>query len=227
MRFERASDGCSYAPPPPDVASESGGTVTCELGTLANGQSTTVEIVVTPQAAGTFVSEPGVFSPQIGDPIAANNKASVRTVVEPRPVPPAGQVAAPTSGPLQVVLTDSYVLISGRSVKLVKGKFVPVKLTCAGQRKCEGTITITTAKPVSSTKKPRKGRKRKRKVARLGSKKFSIAANRQRKVLVPLSRAKVRLLKRLKRVKAKATIREIDVKGRPRISMRTFVLRAR
>jgi hypothetical protein len=99
-----------------------------------------------------------------------------------------------------------------------------VKLTCAGQRKCEGTITITTARPVKRTKKRRKQKPR---VARLGSKTFSMDGNRQQNVLVPLSKSKVKLLRRLKRVKAKVTIREIDLKGNPRISTRTFTLRAR
>jgi hypothetical protein len=137
---------------------------------------------------------------------------------------------APKTGPLDVVLTDSYVLISGRSVKLVKGKFVPVRLTCAGPRRCEGAITVSTAKPVQTTKKPKKGKKgkkRKRRLARLGSKRFAIEGNRRQKVLVPLSKSKIKLLRRLKRVKAKAAIREIDVKGNPRISTRTFMLRAR
>jgi uncharacterized repeat protein (TIGR01451 family) len=217
MRFEAATPGCS----------ESNGTVTCDLGTLPSGQqSKELQITVTPQHAGTFTNEAQVSS-DVLDPNLTNNTKGVLTSVGPAAIPTGSNTGEPKTGPLNVVLTGSYVLISGRSVKLVKGKFVPVKLTCAGQRKCEGMITVTTAKPVAESRKRRKGRKQKRRIARLGSKKFSIEGNRQQKVLVPLSKSKVKLLRRLKRVKAKAAIREIDLKGNPRISTRTFTLRAR
>jgi len=138
-----------------------------------------------------------------------------------------GTSSNPSSGPLNVVITGSYVLISGRSVKLVKGRFVPVSLTCAGTHACAGTMTVSTDKPVKQATNARKKRKRKRRAVRLGSKKFSIEGNRREKVLVPVTKSKVKLLRRLRRVKARATIREIDVRGNPRISIRTFTLRAR
>jgi uncharacterized repeat protein (TIGR01451 family) len=220
VSFVEATTGCS----------ETAGTVTCDVGTLPSAGSTTLAITVRPQSVGPATNQATVSSP-VADPNVTDNSKSLDVTVSPVPPP------APESGgqpgeasraqPLEVVLTESYVLISGRAVKLVKGKFVPVKLTCAGQRKCEGTITVTTARPVNGAKKKKKGRKQKRRIARLGSKKFSIEGNRQQKVLVPLSKSKAKLLRRLKRVKAKAAIREIDVKGNPRISTRTFVLRAR
>jgi uncharacterized repeat protein (TIGR01451 family) len=216
VHFVTATSGCS----------ESAGIVTCDLEPLASGGSSTVDITVRPQNAGSITNQATVGS-AAHDPDPANNSKIVDVTVSPAPSPTGGGQAgdgSPKTGPLNVVLTGSYVLISGRSVKLVKGKFVPVKLTCAGQRKCAGTITVTTTRTVKSG---RKGKKRKRRVARLGSKSFSIEGNRQEKVLVPLSKKKVKLLKRLKRVKAKAAIREIDLKGNPRISTRSFMLRAR
>ncbi len=45
--------------------------------------------------------------------------------------------------------------------------------------------------------------------------------------MIRLAKPKVRLLKRLKRVKVRATIREVDLHGNPRVSTRTFTLRAR
>jgi hypothetical protein len=222
---------------PPDAAfvsattpacSEASGTVTCDLGPLASGSTASVDITVRPQSAGSITNQPQV-SGDVSDPDSTNNSAIVQTTVSsPPPPPPSGGGAAQQSGPLKVVLTNSYVLISGRSVKLVKGRFVPVKLTCAGQRKCEGTITVTTDKPIK-TKKHRKGKgKRKRpRIAHLGSGRFSIEGNRQQNVLVPLRKSMIKLLRRLKRVKARATLREIDVHGNPRISMRSFTLRAR
>jgi uncharacterized repeat protein (TIGR01451 family) len=219
VSFVTATEGCV----------ESSGTVTCDLGTLASSQSpATVNITVRPQSEGSLKNDASVSSP-VADPSPTDNSASLETTVSPAPLSGGGQTdqTKPKTGPLDVVLTGSYVLISGRSVKLVKGRFVPVKLTCAGQRRCEGSITVATAKPVGTAKKPKKGKKRKRRVARLGSKKFGIDANRQQRVLIPLAKSKVKLLRRLKRVKAKAAIREIDLKGNPRVSTRTFTLRAR
>jgi uncharacterized repeat protein (TIGR01451 family) len=209
----------------PDCA-ESSGTVTCDAGTLGAQQSKTFDITVRPTNAGTITNTAAAGSP-VHDPSPDDRSTSLDvTVSNPPPPPPGAQSDGPKSGPLNVVLTGSYVLISGRSVKLVKGRFVPVRLTCAGPRVCAGTITVTTAKPVKASKKARK-KKRKRRIAKLGSKKFSIQGNRQKKVLVPLGKGKVKLLRKLKRVRAKAAIREIDLKGHPRVSTRTFMLRAR
>ena len=98
-----------------------------------------------------------------------------------------------------------------------KGR-VSISLTCAGASKCTGRLSITTAKPVS---------KRDRRLVTLGAKKFTIAANKKRRINVRFSKSKIRLAKRLKRFKAKAVIRETDLKGNPRISTRIFVVRAR
>jgi uncharacterized repeat protein (TIGR01451 family) len=211
LRFEAATDGCT----------ESGGTVTCDVGALTSGASKDLQITVTPQQPGTFTNEAQASS-DAQDPDSSNDKADVVTSVGPAPT-----TSNPSSGPLNVVITGSYVLISGRSVKLVKGRFVPVNLTCAGPRACAGTMTVTTDKPVKQASSSKKKRKRKRARVQLGSKKFSIEGNRRQKVLVPVSKSRVKLLKRLRRVKARATIREIDVHGNPRISIRTFMLRAR
>ena len=145
----------------------------------------------------------------------------------PPPLPPGGTTTQ--VGGSKAAIVGSLVLISGRSVKLVKGKLVPVTITCAGKQKCEGKVTVATDKPVRA--KPRKkGKKRKKakaRILRLGSKAYSIEGNRKSQVMVRLARPKVRLLKRLKRVKVRATIREIDLHGNPRVSTRTFTLRAR
>jgi uncharacterized repeat protein (TIGR01451 family) len=215
MHFEKASDGCV----------ETSGTVTCDLGTLASGDSRELQITVTPQQVGTFTNE-GQASSAVQDPDPSNDKADVVTTVGSPPTS-GGASSNPSSGPLNVVITGSYVLISGRSVKLVKGRFVPVSLTCAGAHACAGTMTVSTDKPVKQATNARKKKKRKRRAVRLGSKKFSIEGNRRQKVLVPVTKSKVKLLRRLRRVKARATIREIDVRGNPRISIRTFTLRAR
>jgi hypothetical protein len=155
------------------------------------------------------------------DQIGASSTFNVDTSLAPPPPSP-GSTAPPEPVVTEskTIIFGSLVLISGRSVKLVKGRLVPVALTCSGQRKCEGQLAITSDLPL------KKKRKRKRAV-RLGTTKFSIEGNKRARVMVPLSPAKVRLVKRLRRLKVRATIREIDVQGHPRISTRTFFLRAR
>jgi uncharacterized repeat protein (TIGR01451 family) len=217
VAFDSASAGCI----------ESSGTVTCDLGTVpANGPDALAVINVRPTATGQITNTASVSSP-VADPNTGDNSTTVQSTVIPVPAPPGsppGSSGTPQkASTLNVVIFGSLVLISGRSVKLVKGRLVPVSITCAGQRKCEGRLTVTSDKAL---RKSKRSRKRKR-LGRLGSKLFSIEGNHRAKVMVPLSRSKVRLLKRLRRVKALATIRETDPQGRPRISTRTFILRAR
>jgi hypothetical protein len=56
------------------------GLVTCNPGTLANGASATVTIVVVPRARGHLSSAAFVWSP-IADPDLANNQAAATTRV--------------------------------------------------------------------------------------------------------------------------------------------------
>jgi len=130
--------------------------------------------------------------------------------------PPSGGGGPPAS-PHRIII-ESLVLISGRTVKMSRRGIVTINLNCAGTRNCKGRMTITTAEPVN---------RRARKLARLGSKRFSIAANHKRNVKVRFSKSKRRLARRLKRFKAKVVISEIDERGNPRISSRVFMLRAR
>jgi hypothetical protein len=138
-----------------------------------------------------------------------------------RPGPGDGPVPNPQNPP-QVqqskIIIGSLVLISGNAVKMSRKGKVRISLTCAGAQKCSGRLSITTAEPVS---------KRSRKLVTLGSKKFTIAANKKRKITLKFSKRNIRLAKRLKRFKAKALVREIDARGNPRISSRIFILRAR
>jgi hypothetical protein len=181
---------------------------------LRNGEHT-FEVYAT-DIAGKVDQTPAIFTFTVNAP------------GPPPPLPPGGTTLQ-KGGPN--VIVGSLVLISGRSVKLVRRKLVPVSLTCAGQHRCEGDVTVSTDKPVRMAQtraRPAKKRKKsKPRVVKLGSTHYSIEGNRRVRVMVPLSRSKVRLLKRLKRVKVRATIRETDLKGHPRISTRTFTLRAR
>ena len=68
------------AMPSQGTCSQSSGTVTCSLGTLANGQSATVEIKVRPQSPGSVGNQASVTS-SVADPDSGNNTASVTTGV--------------------------------------------------------------------------------------------------------------------------------------------------
>jgi len=138
----------------------------------------------------------------------------------PPPNPQTPAPPPPTSSPVQQakIIIGSLVLISGNTVRVSRKGRVRIRLTCAGARMCRGRLSITTAAPV---------RKKSRKLVTLGAKKFTIGANRKRRINVRFPKRKLRLAKRLKRFKAKAIIREIDERGNPRISSRIFVMRAR
>ena len=103
-------------------------------------------------------------------------------------------------------------------VKMSRKGRVPVSLTCAGATKCSGRLSITTAEPVSK-QEPQAGHARREEV--------HDRRQQEAPINVRFSKSKMRLVKRLKRFKAKAVIREIDSRGNPRISTRVFILRAR
>ncbi len=134
---------------------------------------------------------------------------SASTRAAPGPGPGDGPAPNPQPNPpvqQAKIIIGSLVLISGNAVKMSRKGRVSISLTCAGAAKCSGRLSITTAEPVS---------KRDRRLVTLGAKKFTIAANKKRRINVRFSKSKMRLAKRLKRFKAKAVIREIDSKGQP------------
>jgi Ca2+-binding RTX toxin-like protein len=116
------------------------------------------------------------------------------------------------------IIIESLVLISGKPVKMSRKGHVSIRLQCAGTSMCKGRMSITTAEPV---------KRKSRKLVKLGTVRFRIAANKSKNVKVRFSKAKRKLAKRLKRFKAKVVINEIDKRGNKRISSRVFVLRAR
>jgi hemolysin type calcium-binding protein/Big-like domain-containing protein len=140
------------------------------------------------------------------------------------PSPGDGPAPNPQSPPKQPqvqqakIIIGSLVLIAGNTVKMSRKGKIAISLTCAGAMKCSGRLSITTAEPV---------RKRDRRLVTLGAKKFTIGANKKRRINVKFSKRSTRLARKLKRFKAKALVREVDSRGNPRISSRLFVLRAR
>ena len=77
---------------------DAGNNVTCNLGSLANGGSTTITIVVAPTATGTFGNFAGVSS-DITDNIRTNNGVFLETVVS-------SPSATPTPTPCAFTLTS-------------------------------------------------------------------------------------------------------------------------
>jgi uncharacterized repeat protein (TIGR01451 family) len=76
--------GVTYqsATPSQGSCSQASGTVTCNLGALANGGTATVSITVTPQSSGTITNTATVAGAET-DPVAPNNGASTETTVNP------------------------------------------------------------------------------------------------------------------------------------------------
>jgi len=70
------------ATPSQGTCSQSAGTVTCPLGTIANGASASVQIKVTPTTTGSITNQASVSS-AVSDPVPANNTASAATTVDP------------------------------------------------------------------------------------------------------------------------------------------------
>jgi uncharacterized repeat protein (TIGR01451 family) len=82
------------ATPSQGSCSETGGTVTCELGPLASGASATVEIVVTVDPAATCpLTDTATVSGIEADPDTTNSSATTETTCVPPPPQCAGEVA--------------------------------------------------------------------------------------------------------------------------------------
>jgi hypothetical protein len=152
---------------------------------------------------------------------AAGNSTTTESTITVQVTPGGGGSAGGSSAapvkPSKIII-ESLVLISGRTVKMSRKGEVSISLQCAGTSSCKGRMTITTAEPV---------KRRSRKLERLGSTRFSIAANKKKNVKVRFSKSKRKLAKRLKRFKAKVVITEVDKRGNARVSSRVFVMRAR
>ena len=104
---------------------------------------------------------------------AAGNSTTTEAPFKINAVPNGGGIGPPTPASVkpQRIIIESLVLISGRAVKMSRRGVVSIGLQCAGTKRCTGRMAITTAEPV---------KRRSRKLARLGSARFTIAANKRR-----------------------------------------------
>jgi uncharacterized repeat protein (TIGR01451 family) len=70
------------ATPSQGSCAQASGTVTCDLGTIANGGGATVTIKITPQTAGSITDTASVTNTGTVDPSSANDSASASTTVK-------------------------------------------------------------------------------------------------------------------------------------------------
>jgi hypothetical protein len=144
------------------------------------------------------------------DPTVATRDFIVPVIANPPPVTSSSTKSRPA---------ESLVLIAGRAVKVSRRGILSVTLNCSGTRDCAGTVVLSTSKPIRYSKK-------RKKVVRLGSHKFQIGVGRTKKIRVRISRRKMRLLRRLRRVSADVTVHDRDRAGRARVGTRTILLKA-
>jgi uncharacterized repeat protein (TIGR01451 family) len=143
VAFASASAGCTNA----------SGTVTCNVGTLANGATAQLSIVVHATAAGTVVNTATVSATEV-DPASANNTASASVTVT-TPPPTAADVAitmlastttANTGDGIAFTLTVSNAGPAGATGVTVND-VLPAGLTfasaSAGCSNASGTVTCT------------------------------------------------------------------------------------
>lgn len=127
------------------------------------------------------------------------------------PPPPPVKIATPPRP------ASSFVLIAGQTIRISRKRVVSIRLNCSGNKDCTGRLTLLTAKRVKF--RHRTG------IVKLGSKKFSIRAPLTTRVSIRLSKAKYRLVKRLRRFEATVRVTDRDRAGRVRTSTRTVMLK--
>ena len=109
-------------------------TVTCELGTIANGANATVTIVVSPTTVGTLSNTASVTGNVI-DPNTGNNTATEETTVNP-----------PTLQSLAVSPSDATVLVAGTLHLTATGTF-----SDASTQDLTATVTWASSDPAVAT----------------------------------------------------------------------------
>jgi uncharacterized repeat protein (TIGR01451 family) len=92
------------ATPTQGSCSESAGTVTCALGTIADEGTATIQILVRPSAPGTLSNQASVSS-ELGDPSTADSAAAAQTTVT---AAPAGYPTPKGASPLRASLVPAY-----------------------------------------------------------------------------------------------------------------------
>lgn len=138
------------------------------------------------------------------------------------------QGACPASSSPSPDTTGPQVTVAGNAIKLSKKGEVVLDVSCPGsESSCKGTLSLETAGKVQvAALAAGKRTPMKKKVLKLGSASFSIAGGQTQAVKVKLSRKARRTVKKLKKVKAKATITATDAANNTGTSMATLTLKA-
>ena len=134
---------------------------------------------------------------------------------------PATTTPPATTPPATQVVPGPVVTISASAVRITKTGVANIRIGCPATAAgaCTGTLALQTATKV----RPAQARK----ILKLGSRSFRIAAGRQAFVGVKLTKAALRLLKRDKRIRAKALANVRDANGASRITQRLLSLKIR
>jgi hypothetical protein len=127
------------------------------------------------------------------------------------PPPPPSPVVASKPKPL------SLVLISGRAIRVSQRRVAATRLSCSGNLRCSGVVSLATAGPV------RVARKR---IVTLASAKFRISSGHVKAIKLHLPRKMFQLVKKLKRIPAVVVVKDHDGSGRKRLSTRPVLVRA-
>jgi hypothetical protein len=101
------------------TCSESGGVITCDLGTVAAGATVTITVVVTPTATGTIVNT-AIVTGNEPESNTANNQATEPTLVQ-GPLTPPAVCSSLKVTPRQLVASGKRTVIVAR-VRLSNGK---------------------------------------------------------------------------------------------------------
>ncbi|KKL09760.1 hypothetical protein LCGC14_2562640, partial [marine sediment metagenome] len=141
----------------------------------------------------------------------------------PPPAPPAPTVTADTTAPRMSIKSRGTVRVGSNGV-------VPFTLSCPSSEPggCTGKVTLKSRGKVrvsTSGLGTARKRARKRKVT-LGSKSFRIAGGKSAVVKVRLSKKNRRLLRKLRRIRARATVKASDTAGNARTRAKNVTLKA-
>lgn len=141
----------------------------------------------------------------------------------PPPPPPAPPVTADTTAPRMSIKSRGTVRVGSNGV-------VPFTLSCPSSEPggCTGKVTLKSRGKVrvsTSGADTARKRARKRKVT-LGSKSFRIAGGKSAVVKVRLSKKNGRLLRKLRRIRARATVKARDTAGNARTRAKNVTLKA-
>jgi hypothetical protein len=170
------------------------------------------------QAAGSPTIDAGLTDPANGALDLAGNPrtANGRTDIGAYEVQPVAIVPAPRD------TTAARTLIG--ALRLSRTGVVRVTFTCpSGEARCNWAYTLRSARSLVVATK---GRKRTRRVLRLGSGRASAPGGRRVTVRVKLSKRNFRLIKRRNRLRVKLTLRTTDAAANAAIAKKTSTLRA-